>query len=160
MNLFETMYRCFVSFFGENLADHLSGWSCDEEAYINQNLYLPIGFIALGIALGFVILYYYVIGNMAIGSRLNKWWHWLLVFCVVAIINLFIGYSWTFNEIPNIGDCLLYSKDDNGNITSTLITEVNCWMFGLANSIISAGFFCILSLLGKWKSINCKKSPF
>lgn len=160
MNPFEFIYRWFVSLFGDNLADYLAGWDCTEEAYINQNLYIPIGFVALGISIVIMVIYYYIIGNLPIGSKLNKWWHWVLVLLFVAGINLFIGYGWTLNEMPNIGDCLMYVKDDKGNIINTLITDVNCWMFGLANSFVSSIFFIAVTFIGKWGSTNCRRTPF
>lgn len=156
MNPLETIYRWFVSLYGDGLADYLSGWECTEEAYIGNNLYVPIGVVTLVIALMFMVGYYYLINS----ARLNRWWHWVVVLLIVGGINLFIGYGWTKSELPNIGDCLMYYDGDKEKNPFELITVANCWLFGLANFFVSSIFFMAFSFAFKWWSTQCKRTPF
>jgi len=156
MNLFELIYRWFVSLYGNDLADYLSGYNCEAEAYVDKNLYIPIGFVALSIALIIMVVYYYVINS----ATLNKWWHWIIVLLLVGISNLFIGYYWTASELPNIGDCLMYLDGDKAKNPNMLIAEQNCWLFGLANFFVSSMFFIVFSFAFKWWSKQCNRTPF
>jgi hypothetical protein len=152
---FETIYRWFAALFGNDMADFLSGYVCPSEetegGYLASNQFLMYGFIALGIALAVMLIYYYVINH----PRFNRWWSWLLMLLVVGLANFFIGAGMTLGDLSagNIGDCLI--NGENGGIYGT-----NCWMFGLADFFVSAIFFIILSVAFKWWSINCKRTPF
>ncbi|MDR3236316.1 MAG: hypothetical protein LBT48_06270 [Prevotellaceae bacterium] len=153
---FETIYRWFASLFGGDLADFLSGYVCatEEESdggYLGSNQFVTYGFIALGIALAVMLVYYYVINH----PRFNRWWSWLLMLLVVGLFNIFIGALMTSGDLAagNIDDCLI--NGENGGIYDS-----NCWMFGLANVFVSAIFFVIFSIGLKWWSTNCKRSPF
>ena len=152
---FETIYRWFAALFGGDMADYLSGYVCPsketEGGYIGSNQFVMYGFIALGIALAVMLIYYYVINH----PRFNKWWSWLLMLVFVGLSNLFIGSIMTLNDLNagNIGDCLI--NGENGGIFNS-----NCWMFGLANFFVSAIFFIVFSIGLKWWSTNCKRTPF
>jgi hypothetical protein len=152
---FETIYRWFVALFGGDMADFLSGYECPSEdsggGYLASNQFLMYGFIALGIALAIMLVYYYVINH----PRFNKFWSWLLMLLVVGFSNLFIGAGMTFSDLVagNIGECLI--NGDNGGIYTS-----NCWMFGFANFFVSEIFFIIFSIGLKWWSTNCKRTPF
>ncbi|MDR2146280.1 MAG: hypothetical protein LBE91_07475 [Tannerella sp.] len=152
---FETIYRWFAALFGGDMADFLSGYECPSEdtegGYLDSNQFLMYGFIALGIALAVVFLYYYVINH----PRFNKRWSWLLMLMLVGLSNFFIGAGITLGDLwaGNIGECLV--NGENGGIY-----ESSCWMFGLANLFVSAGFFIFFSVALKWWSTNCKRVPF
>lgn len=152
---FETIYRWFATLFGGDMADYLSGYVCPSEetegGYIGNNQFVMYGFIALGIALAVMLIYYYVINN----PRFIKWWHWLLMLVLVGLSNLFIGAVMALNDLNagNIGDCLI--NGENGGIFNS-----NCWMFGLANFFVSAIFFIIFSISFKWWSTAGKRTPF
>ena len=152
---FEAIYRWFISLYGYDLADYLSGYVCPSEesegGYLASNQFLVYGFVALGIAFVVTLIYYYVINH----PRFNKLWSWLIVLLLVGISNLLIGALMTIGDLGagNIGDCLI--NGENGGIYNS-----NCWMFGLANFLISAAFFIIFSVGLKWWSKNCKRTPF
>ncbi|MDR1169813.1 MAG: hypothetical protein LBK97_03160, partial [Prevotellaceae bacterium] len=82
---FEFIYRWFVSLFGPDLADYLAGGICREDGvvYEGSNLYIPIGIVALAIALVIFVVYYYIVNS----ARFNKWWHWLVVMLFVGVAN-------------------------------------------------------------------------
>jgi len=152
---FETIYCWFVSLFGGDLADYLSGYICPSEesegGYVASNQFVMYGFIALGITLGIVLLYYYAFNH----PRFNSWWSWLLVLLFAALTNLFIGAGITLGDLSagDMGDCLINSG--KGGIHNS-----DCWMFGVANFFVSAIFFTIFSFGLKWWSRNCSRSPF
>jgi len=144
--MFETIYRWFISLYGSNLAEHLSGWDEAMGDYTKSNLFSITGIITLVIVLVMCFTYYYFLNH----PRQNRWWKWMLFWLLpTAIVNLFIAFGITFSDV--LAD----------NISSDLlpITWVNCLGFGLTNFIISALFFIIISFLIKWGSRNCKHSP-
>jgi hypothetical protein len=151
------IYCWFESLFGEHLAEYLWGYNCDAQTY-DRNLFNQTGLITGAVSLFCVVLYYYFINH----PRFNRWWSWFIVLAVSSAAGLFIAYGRTVSDFRdgNIGDCLMYVRDEEGNITSHLIFESDCWMFGVTNAIVSAMFFVAFSFMFKWWSSNCKHSPF
>lgn len=160
--LFRNIYSWFYDLYGENLYEYLKGWSCESEALTNPNHFFLIGLITIGISLSFVLLYYYAIHH----PRFANWWSWLIVLFTVGIINLFVGFGYTYTKFTDgqIEECLLYNNvfDENGNLLqqTQLIWESDCWGFGIANMIISIIFFIIFSFCLKWWSRTSKYVPF
>jgi hypothetical protein len=148
---FETIYRWFSSFFGGDMADYLAGFICDDECYCGKNQYIMYGFIAIGIALSIMLIYYYVINH----PRFNSFWSWLLMLFLVGVSNLVIGGVMTKGDLVAgyIGDCLINGGNGGVDIST-------CWMFGLANFIVSVTFFIIFSIGLKWWSTAGKRTPF
>ena len=155
------IYCWFESIFGQNFAEYLWGYDCETLVYSGKNLFNTIGLIAIGISLVFVIAYYYLPLWGFNHPRTNRWWNWIIILLIAGIINLFIGYGWTINDFLNgsIGDCLMYTRDPDGNIISQLIFQKDCWLFGLSNFFVTALFFAFWTLILKWKSRNCKNPP-
>jgi hypothetical protein len=154
---FGTIYCWFESLFSQDMAEYLWGYNCTTQDYSNPNLFNQIGLTTLIVSLFFVWAYYYWINH----PRFNGWKSWLLVLVTASVINLFIAYGWTASDFLSgtIGDCLMFTRDEEGNIIAQLIHESDCVMFGVANSIVSALFFTVFSFISKWKSRNCKHSP-
>ncbi|MDD2199556.1 MAG: hypothetical protein PHE08_07520 [Bacteroidales bacterium] len=154
------IYNWFISIFGQDFGKYLWGYNCETQDFSGQNLYNSIGLITIGITLVFVIAYYYLPLWGFNHPRTNKWWHWLIMLLIVGVTNHFISYGWTINDFlnGNIGDCLMYTRDSDGNIISQLIFHKNCWLFGLSNFFVSAISFTVFSYIFKWWSPNCKHS--
>jgi hypothetical protein len=152
-----TIYCWFESLFGKYLADHLWGYDCNTESFSAKIIFNQIGLITILISLALVLTYYYAINH----PRFHRWWHWSLILLLSGIINFFIAYGWTNFDFSNgiIGDCLMYMRDEEGDIISYLIVGSDCWMFGIVNFIVSAMFFILFSFIFKWGSRNCKYSP-
>lgn len=149
---------CFLDYvFGINLAEYLWGYDCTTGGYTNENLFNIIGGLTIVITLFFTLIYYYAIRH----PRFTGWGSWLLVMAIVGIINFFIGYGWTINDLLNgkIGDCLVYIFDQDGKIISTQIDSLNCIMFGVVNFLFSILLFALLSFSLKWWSKHAKYSP-
>jgi uncharacterized membrane protein YbhN (UPF0104 family) len=168
--LLGNIYCWFESLFGQYLGEYLWGYNCQTGEYDGKNLFNSIGIITLGISLVFVLAYYYLPLFLFNHPRSNRWWNWLIILLIAGVFNFFIAYGWTINDFLNgdISDCLMYTRDAEGNIISQLIHKKDCWLFGLSNFLISAGFFLIVSIIVKLVSImfpalssrNCKYSPF
>lgn len=159
INPLEWIYRLFSSIYGENMADYLAGYDCIKEEFdVLPNLFIPIGIVAIGIALLFFVVYYYIVNS----AKFNRWYHWVIVMLLVGVVNLFIGYGWTSPKLPEIGECLRYLVNEDGELNKSIevITNGSFWLFGLANAIVSALFFIIISFAGKWGSSQCKHTPF
>jgi hypothetical protein len=152
------IYCWFENLFGQNLAEHLWGYDCSTQDYTNQNQFNTIGLLTLGITAFLVIFYYYILNH----PRFSKWWSWLIILGFNSVISLFVGFGITNSDLLNgtISECLLYVRNENGDIIQTLIGESNCWGFGAANMFVSILFFVVLSFCFKWRSSNCKRSPF
>jgi hypothetical protein len=152
---FETIYRWFAALFGGDMADYLSGYICpsdeSEGGYLGNNQYIMYGFIALGIALTVMLIYYYVINH----PRFNKWWSWLLMLLFVGVSNFVIVIAMLWNEWYTVGTAECLITGGNGGIDGN-----TCIGFGFAHAIISILFFIIFSIGFKWWSINSKRSPF
>jgi hypothetical protein len=155
------IYCWFESLFGQNLAEYLWGYNCETQVYDGKNLFNSIGLIAIGISLVFVLAFYYLPLWGFNHPRTNRWWNWVVILLIAGVTNFFIGYSWTINDFlnGNIGDCLMYTRDSDGNIISQLIFQKDCWLFGLSNFFVSVFFFILWSGIFKWWSRNCKHSP-
>jgi hypothetical protein len=152
---FETIYRWFAALFGGDMADYLSGYICPSEesegGYLGNNQYIMYGFIALGVALAVMLIYYYVINH----PRFNKWWSWLLMLLLVGVSNFVIAISMLWNEWYTVGTAECLIAGENGGIDGN-----TCVGFGIAHAIVSMLFFIIFSVAFKWWSTNCKRSPF
>ena len=104
------------------------------------------------------VLYYYVINS----ARFHRWWSWLIMMCFNGVLCFFFAYWWIKEDFKDnlIGDCLLYLRNDSGDIADYYITDSSFWGFSLTNAILSIAVFFLLSMLLKWGSVNCRKSPF
>lgn len=145
MGFFETIYCWFQGLFGVDLADYLAGFDCETSTFIGIYRFNTIGVGTLIIVAALAAVYYYVINS----PRFSQWYHWLIWGCFTGFVNLLFGGLYTsyfYNEglIPN---CLN-------------VEIIDCWMFGVANFIVSFAIYFVISLLIKWKSTNCRCTPF
>lgn len=156
------IYCLFEFIFGQNLGEYLWGYNCETLDYSGQNVFNSIGLITIVVSFLFALAYYYLPLKGFNHPRTNRSKHWLGILIIAGVINLFIASSWTMNDFlnGNIGDCLMYTRDADGNIISQLIFEKDCFLFGVTNFLVSAIFFVFWSVAFKWWSRNCKHSPF
>ena len=157
-DFFGEFYCTFQDFFGTALATYLWGYRCTTDDYSGSIIFNQIGLCNIGISLGIVILYYYIINS----PKFNRWWSWTIMLSINAITSLFIGYYWVYNDAinGNIDDCLMFQRSEEGEIIATNILNSDCWGFGIANLLISIILFIVLSALLNWKSSSCRHSPF
>ena len=155
--LLGNMYCWFKGLYGHNLSEHLWGWEDGTGDYTGILVYNSVGLWTLVISAIVMVLYYYVIDH----PRFCKWWHWGIMAAGNSLIALLVGWYRAFSDYNNglIANSLMYAMDENGEEVQ-LITNSNCWGFGMANMIVAFIFFLVLSMLFKWWSKNAKKSPF
>ena len=141
MEFIGRIYCVFESLFGQQLGEYLWGYNCETDDYTNPVLFPRIALWTLLISVLIGVLYYYVINS----ARFHRWWSW-----------------WIKEDFKDnlIGDCLLYLRNDSGDIADYYITDSSFWGFSLTNAILSIAVFFLLSMLLKWGSVNCRKSPF
>ncbi len=158
MEFIGRIYCFFESLFGQQLGEYLWGYNCETDDFTNPVLFPRIALWTLVISLLISVLYYYIIDS----SRFHRWWSWLIVLFSNNLLCFFFAYWWIKEDYLNnlIGDCLLYLRDESGDIVEFYITDSNFWGFSLTNAIISLVVFFVLSMILKWKSTNCRKSPF
>jgi len=151
------IYGWFETIYGSNLSEYLWGYNCDTQTYENPNLFNSIGLITLAIALLVVLLYYYGFNH----PRLNRAKHWFLFLGVAALINFLIAWQYLVSDfnVGKIQDCLIYVRDDSGDILAKLLYTDDFWKFGIVNAVVSAIAFTVFSFMFKWGSRNCKHSP-
>ncbi len=156
------IYCLAESLFGQYLAEYLWGYNCQTEVYDGQNLFNTIGLITIGVAFLFALAYYYLPLYFFNHPRSNRWWNWLIILILSGIAVFFITSVSIQNHVLDgrIGDCLMYTRDEAGEIVAQLIYKSNCWMFGFINFIVFAVAFLVGSFAFKWGSTNCKHSPF
>ena len=160
--MFNTIYGWFSSLYGVDLDDYLIGFTrmvnAEGDPVWEANHYVMFGFIALGIALFIAITYYYIINS----ALFNKIWSWLTMLLITGLVNLFIGAGVLISRLNSgeIDRCLDEIAQDGTEIYLNSVTIADCWMFGLANLFVSVAFFIIISLIIKWGSSICKRSPF
>lgn len=157
MEIIGRIYCFFESLFGQQLGEYLWGYNCETEDYTDPALFPRIALWTLLISLLISVLYYYIINS----SRFHRWWSWLIMLLSNSLLCFFFAYWWIKEDYLNnlIGDCLLYQRNESGDIVEYYITESNFWGFSFANAIISLFVFFILSMVLKWGSTNCRKSP-
>ena len=156
-NFFGNIYYLFVGLFGQHLSDYLWGYNCNTQGFDAPVVYLPIGFTMVLLTLVLCMVYYFVVNH----PRLNKWWHWLITLVIVFVVNMLIGGIWVDNHLQSglIPQCLLFTQQPDGTQVQNIF-DVNCWMFGFANGIVSIIWFTILSVIVKRWSRNCRHTPW
>ena len=129
------MYEWLNGLFGTNLSDFLWGYDCTTSDYTGGQYYIGIGLVTIIIALISVSLFYFFIDSPRWSHRWLPWMFWMLV---TSVISGFVGAGWTVS---------LYNQGVFGECLE--VHHGNCWMFGLANFIVSAVLLLLLSFIFK-----------
>ena len=116
-----------------------------EDMY-NENLYITIGLCMVLIPVSVLTLYYYAVNSV----KFSKWWHWLLLVVVLGGINFGIAYSVSLNELS-----YLYEQQNKG-----LPYVFEFLSFSLINMFWTFAVSLVWSLMIKWGSKNCRRTPF
>lgn len=158
MELIGRIYCLFESLFGQQLGEYMWGYNCETTDFTDPYLFPRIALWTFLISISVVLLYYYGINH----PRFKRWWHWMIMLVGNAFVCFIFGYWWIREDYDNslIGDCLLYGRDETGDIIAYYITDSNFWGFAITNAIISVLLFFILSFMLKWWSSTCKSTPF
>lgn len=112
----------------------------------NNNLYVVIGLCMLLIPMVVLTLYYYVVNSV----KFYKWYHWLILVAVLALINFLIAYFTSYNNLSYI-----YEQQNKA-----LPYSADFFSFSLVNMVWTLVVSFIWSMIIKWGSSNCRRSPF
>lgn len=133
----------FEGLFGQNLAGFLWGYDC--YAFNNPNLFNRFGLIAAIITLVMAIVYYFILDPV----RFHKRWHWIIVMLVAGVVNMVVA------------NIILLPLFNQGLIPQCLsVSLFDCWMFGIANGIMSMFFFLLWSFILKRFATNTVNTPW
>lgn len=112
----------------------------------NQNLYITIGLCMVLIPVILLSIYYYMVDSV----KFNKWYHWVILVVVLAAINFCIAYFTSYNELSFIYEqqnkALPYASEFVG--------------FSLINVLWTVLVSFAWSMMIKWGSKNCRRTPF
>lgn len=145
MDFFTLIYSWLVGWYGSDLDNFLS--SPDD----GMN-YLIIGLITIAISALIGLLYYKIIDK----PKWAHWYCWVIALVINAVINLW--WSWQA-VLQNLYDGYMAVLNPTTGKLVTYVTEGNCFMFGIANMIMSILIFVLLSFAFRFISTNCKYSP-
>lgn len=174
MDFIRHIYFCFQSLYGTNLCDYLKGIDCNQ-AITNQNQFIPIFLVTLGVVALITALYYFVKH-----SSFNKIGSWFVVMAVIAIVTWSIGFGMTYSKLSSMPNYIIYGIgnvepliDENGEVTcdsceclqptdyaTEQIHTSDFVGFGFANAIIAVMLFVILSFILKRFSVYCTHTPW
>lgn len=123
---------------------HLDRFSND---MYNNNFYLPIFIITLGVVVISALAYYYALNH----PRYNRWYHWTLWRSITCFVNSIITWIAT--------NYMLYTfYAEQGMDAGFPWTDYS--VISAISFLWSNVFFLIFSFIIKWGSCNCKRSPF
>jgi len=125
------------------LLAYFDGFSDD---MFRENLYISIGMCMVLIPIVVLSIYYYAVD----ADRFSKWWHWLLMVVVLCADSFWIAYSTSYNELD-----YLYSQ-----LGKPLPYSIEFFSFSLVNVLWTAIVAFVWSMIIKWGSKNCRRTPF
>ena len=131
MNQFFSSLYCYLfeDLFGHDLAIYLNSHIVFQQ---QGNMFVAIAFAMMCVSLFVAFLYYYVIDE----AKLASFPGWLMFLNIGVITNVLVG--WLCVEDIGLGSSL---------------------GLGIANGLLSIPIFILFSLLSKWYSRNCSKTP-
>lgn len=147
MDFFSLLYQLNV--YGQDLFYHLKGWDNGMQDFVAANDQFPtIWLVTFLSALAMFVVFYYILNH----PRFNRAWHWLITLAILAI-GIFI---WSRGLVlADITGASMHPVDPSLNIS-----EDNAMMFGAYNGVLSAIFFFVFSIIGRFGSRNCKNTPW
>jgi hypothetical protein len=145
MGFFSFIYSWLVDLYGTDLDAFL----LSTEQGMN---YVIMGVVMLIISLVIGILYYKIIDK----PKWAHWYSWTIAICINSILNLWWGWQ---PLLQNLWDGKMDVLNEETGKMECYITETQCFMFGIANVVISIIAFIVISLICRRWSTNCKYSP-
>jgi phosphatidylserine synthase len=135
------MNTFFASWY--ELLAYFDGFSEDMYA---QSLYIIVGLCMALIPVAMLTIYYYVVDSV----RFNKRWRWLLLVVILCAINFAIACSVSYRELSD-----LYEQQN-----TEFPYGVELVTFSLINALWTFVVAFVWSMIIKWGSRNCRRTPF
>lgn len=114
--------------------------------------YLILFLVPLAVTLIALLIYYVIIDR----ASWTRWWKWAIAGAINALI-IFVFSSQTV--LQNQMDDLTATMTSDGQ-TENLVSEMDCWMFGVTNTILFIVIFFALSFVVRFFSTNNRYMPF
>ena len=111
-----------------------------------QNLYITIGICMVLIPVILFTIYYYAVNSV----KLNKWYHWVGLLFILCGISFCIAYFCSYNEL-----LYLYEQQDKELPYSSEFIG-----FSFVNVFWTLVVSFVFSMIIKWRSKNCSRTPF
>ena len=147
MDFFSIFYQ--LNLYGQDLFYHLKGWDSSLQAFVADNDQFPtIWLVTFFAALLVFAINYYDLNH----PRFNRIWHWLIAMAIL-MIGIFC-YSRGI-VIADLAGRTNHPVDPTLNVGAN-----NAMLFGLYNACLSAIFFFLMSVIGRFGSKNCKNTPW
>lgn len=125
------------------LISYFEGFS---DAMYDNGLYISIGFCMVLIPVIVLTLYYYVVNS----TRFSKWWQWLLLVIFICAVNFGIAFGVSYNGLYDV-----YGSSDVG---FPLVSS--CLGFSFVNVLWAFVICFVWSMIIKWGSTQCRRTPF
>lgn len=106
----------------------------------NENLYFTVMLIVVSVAWVAAALYYYAINSV----RFSRWYHWLVVMAVVAVLVPVLVYQVADGTFSDYG--FDFSRQLVGFCTGVCALEIV--------------LYTVASFAVRWWSSNCRHTPF
>jgi len=116
------------------------------DAMYENSLYISIGFCMVLIPIVVLTLYYYAVNS----RRFNKWWQWLLLVIIICAINFGIAFGVSYNGI--------YDVFGTADVGFPLVPS--CVGFAFINVLWTFIISFVWSMIIKWGSTQCRRTPF
>ena len=114
----------------------------------NQQLYVPTGFCMVLIPIICLTLYYYVFNSV----RFNKWWQWLIIVLVLCVVNFSISFGVSYRGI-------LTEYLANKSLPEYPLA-IDSFTFAVISTFWCFAIAFVWSLIIKWGSSHCRRTPF
>jgi hypothetical protein len=116
------------------------------DVMFDNNLYMPAGLVLVISSLVGMFIYYYVINS----TLWDKWHQWLVSVAIIGVINAVYAYWAVISKLE-----VVYAEMGEGVPFTT-----EFFSFSMVNFLWTLILCFVFSLLLKWKSVNCRKTPF
>ncbi len=151
------LYKWFNFLYSKDMDDYLAGYSAATNTYYNfhQVGYPMLGGISIALAVVTALVYYYAINR----ASMNRWYHWCIAGLVAGVVNFLVAFILT-NDAFQAGDIYAALCDGSDGQCGIAVGMDACAMVGLSNFIIAFLIYFVASMLVKWWSTNCRRTPF
>lgn len=143
-DFFAAIYEIFIAIYGNDLAQHLYGFDCNNLE--GDGLYGKVGILLFVFTLIFVLAYYFRFVHPG-----NNKWHqlWLRLLLLNAIIHFLIGFGLAYKDLVANAICQNF-----------IVNVDNTVFFGIVNAICAIILFFIFSNIFRWVSTHGRLTPY
>lgn len=102
---------------------------------VEADYFFPICLSMVLISIAILTVYYYAVNSV----KWSKWFHWIILVAIICMINFGIAFGYSYHDGEEF---------------------FNSIGFGFANAVLSFVVSFIWSMIIKWGSSTCRRTPF